>query len=158
MNEIQRDNLERFIEFFKQVKPENFNINYPVKCENPTKIENLYEDLKNPSCGTTACVGGMLPVFDKERFYFVQDYSPKFFEVVDSLTKEKGYARAFSNYFGIDYEISKQICYPSYKIYGTVEEDEITPQMVCEKLQALLDGESIYFEDEYEIGEDEYDE
>ena len=96
------------------------------------------------ACGTSACFAGWLavsPEWQADGGYVGLDGSPRM--IVDGEEEDDG--EAIAHWLGIPIELADKLCCCGLGADGSFYEGDlydVTPQMVIDKLQQILEGES----------------
>lgn len=145
--QIQRKRLKRFINFLRRVDKKNFDLS--VVCY--TNVGNPFlvvDRFKKHSCGTTACVYGLLPVYNPTVFYYQQTCQLDDKRFAYSIRSNKANLGGIHNtmdwYFGIGEDVIDMLFFDSTyddtsHWYGK-DIQKITPKMVADKLEQLING------------------
>lgn len=146
-NSVQRKRLKRFINFLRRADKKNFDLATVCNTDvgNPFLVVDRF---KKHSCGTTACVYGLLPVYNPSMFYYQQtcQISNKYFSYSVRIYNNKVYGIHYTMewYFGISEYASDILFFDS--TYDTTScwygknIRKITPKMVADKLEQLING------------------
>lgn len=141
---MHKKRVTRLIGILRRISPDHFDIgSYD---ENLEKIYNQTRtEILNTlhTCDSTACALGYATVdkvFNAEGFDHARStLSPRY--ITPFGTTKLG-QQAAEEFFGISPEDTSNLFYPDYdaddNIYGVIQ-DEITPTMVADKLQELMD-------------------
>lgn len=135
--QIQRKRLKRFINFIRGINKKIFRLDVTCLLSSNNTDKNMLDTFKdkiiNGKDGAYACACGLLPLFNPREFKWIESYEDII--VVDSKSRINPWA-FIRDYFGIDSGLHYLFVSMYYKTNGK----RVTPKMLADKLQKLLDG------------------
>ena len=132
---MNRERIQSAIAMMKRAIPRHFNMSDWQNKDHSYFLQIAQNETELHGCGNTACFAGHLalsPEFQKAGGSVSITGAPSFNGLLE--------ASAVAEYFGITYEMARDLTLPDRDFYPVRFED-VKPEHVIEKLEMILDGD-----------------